>query len=125
MSYKSPIEFFQTDPFFEHVRDEMDNMIYRAVVHADVNVDREELIKALEYDRGQYEKGYADGLAYKPPVTTKADRIRSMTDEELADLLCDHACSCCPIVVCKGRIEVGRKACRKRWLDWLREEAET
>lgn len=26
-----------------------------------VKIDREELIKALRYDRGQYEKGYADG----------------------------------------------------------------
>ena len=26
-------------------------------------IDREELLKALMYDRGQYEKGYADGKA--------------------------------------------------------------
>ena len=26
-----------------------------------VKIEREELIKALRYDRGQYEKGYADG----------------------------------------------------------------
>lgn len=26
-----------------------------------LDVDREELLKALKYDRGQYEKGYADG----------------------------------------------------------------
>lgn len=87
MSYESPIKLFQTDPLVEQLRDETDNMIYRAVIHADVNVDREELIRALEYDRGQYEKGYADGLAYKPPIQTNADRIRAMTDEELANFL--------------------------------------
>ena len=27
-----------------------------------LDVDREELLKALKYDRGQYEKGYADGF---------------------------------------------------------------
>lgn len=27
------------------------------------HIDKEELVKALEYDRGQYEKGYADGRA--------------------------------------------------------------
>jgi hypothetical protein len=26
-----------------------------------INVDREELLNALQYDRGQYEKGYRDG----------------------------------------------------------------
>ena len=26
-----------------------------------LDVDRDELLKALQYDRGQYEKGYADG----------------------------------------------------------------
>lgn len=90
MSYESPIELFQTDPFVEQLRDETDNMILRAVVHADVNVDREELIKALEYDRGQYEKGYADGLAYKPPIQTNADSLRAMSDEELAEWLAQH-----------------------------------
>lgn len=120
MSYKSPIEFFQTDPFFEHVRDEMDNMIYRAVVHADVNVDKEELIKALEYDRGQYEKGYADGLAYKPPVTTNADRIQAMTNEEKASFLALIELTHFP----QRSITTEFEKSYDKWLDWLRQEVE-
>ena len=65
MSYESPIKLFHrlsSDWFIEHLRDETDNLICRAVANADVQVDKAELMKALEYDRGQYEKGYADGL---------------------------------------------------------------
>ena len=39
------------------------NEIYRAVQNVGINVDKEELLKALKYDRGQYEKGFDDGFA--------------------------------------------------------------
>lgn len=29
---------------------------------SDINVDKEELLKALIYDRGQYDKGYEDAM---------------------------------------------------------------
>lgn len=38
-----------------------DDMVFRAVEEVGIEVDRDELIKALAYDRGQYEKGYGDG----------------------------------------------------------------
>ncbi len=40
-----------------------ENEVYKAVQDVHVEVDRDELIKALQYDRGQYEKGFADGRA--------------------------------------------------------------
>ena len=57
---------------------------------------------------------------------TNADKIRAMTDEELASLLCDYACMACPIgeLDCEGRMEIGHDACWKRWLDWLQKEAD-
>lgn len=55
MSYQSPIELIQTQ-MEERIRDK----IYEAVVSVGVNVDKEELLKALAYDRCQYQKGYAD-----------------------------------------------------------------
>ena len=58
--YQSPIKLVSTDPVIETIKTKTDEMIYRAVTHADVQVDRDELIKALQYDRGQYQKGYAD-----------------------------------------------------------------
>ena len=55
MSYESPIEMIMGQ-----MRTEVDGEIFKAVQDIGVNVDREELLKALRYDRGQYEKGYAD-----------------------------------------------------------------
>ena len=56
---------------------------------------------------------------FKPQ--TNADRIRAMTDEELAHLLHDHSCSLCPLnYKCDGRVEVGRKKCKEYWLRWLK-----
>ena len=48
-------------------------------------VNKEELIKALAYDRNQYEKGFRDGMGYMPSPITRGDLIRRMTDEELAN----------------------------------------
>ena len=51
--YKSPIEIIMGQMRMEH-----ENEIYRAVQSYGVNVDKEELIRALQYDRGQFEAGY-------------------------------------------------------------------
>ena len=55
---------------------------------------------------------------------TNGDKIRAMTDEELAEWECDRACFLCPIVDCAGRIEAGQEKCKQRWLDWLKQEVE-
>lgn len=56
--YRSPIEIT-----YGQMQMQIDNDIVRAVQSYNVNVDREELIRALQYDRNQYEKGYMDGKA--------------------------------------------------------------
>jgi len=50
---------------------------------------------------------------------TNADRIRAMTDEELAEFMTDDFCELlCPgVYLCNGK-------CNKRMLEWLKEEAE-
>ena len=55
MSYRSPIEVIQTQ-----MRNQIEGEIYKAVMNVGVNVDKEELLKALRYDREQYQKGYKD-----------------------------------------------------------------
>ena len=55
--YKSPIEIMQ-----EHMRFQMDDDIYKAVLNYGINVDKEELLRALKYDRLQYDNGYRDGI---------------------------------------------------------------
>lgn len=41
---------------------EIDNGVYKAVCQIGIRVDKEELLRALQYDRGQYDKGFADGV---------------------------------------------------------------
>lgn len=55
--YKSPIELI-----YQGVEMKIEKGILKAVHKQDIIVDRDELIRALEYDRGQYEKGYADAM---------------------------------------------------------------
>lgn len=55
--YKSPIEIIA-----EQIKTNYEDAIYSAVQNVVINVDREELLKALEYDRGQYEKGYNEAI---------------------------------------------------------------
>ena len=61
--YNSPIEIVQST--IDQVRTEIvakqDEYIYQTVLQTGVNVDKAELIKALVYDRDQYEQGYIDG----------------------------------------------------------------
>lgn len=42
------------------MRNLIESEIYKAVMNVGVNVDKEELVKALQYDREQYQKGYKD-----------------------------------------------------------------
>jgi hypothetical protein len=75
--YKSPIKLIRADTLFSSTRSieeeiaekmakpiaiEIDNYILESVRRVDVSVDREELLKALAYDRQQYNKGFQDGV---------------------------------------------------------------
>lgn len=55
MSYQSPITLFQTQ-----MQSKIEEEIYQAIMKVGVDVDKEELLKALAYDRNQYQKGYDD-----------------------------------------------------------------
>ena len=60
MSYLSPIEVV-TEPLNRAFETSIENDIYKAVLNYGISVDKEELIKALRYDRDQYTKGFVDG----------------------------------------------------------------
>ncbi len=57
--YESPIELIISEIQTKLV-EEKERRILKGVQNIGINVDKDELIKALAYDRGQYEKGYAD-----------------------------------------------------------------
>ena len=54
--YKSPIELMRTQ-----IETDFENQIITAVARTGIRVDKHELIKALQYDRNQYDKGFDDG----------------------------------------------------------------
>lgn len=60
--YESPIDI--TEDFYNkiarEVGEDFDNKLYLAIKHV-VNIDKDELLKALAYDRNQYDVGYKNG----------------------------------------------------------------
>lgn len=55
--YQSPIEIIT-----KKMRTQFEDNVFKAIQDYGIVVDKEELIKALQYDRAQYAKGYADGM---------------------------------------------------------------
>ena len=64
--YKSPITIIEStiDSFTKSIIKQKDDAVFAEIQHSfGVDLDRDELIRALKNDRDQYEKGYADGKA--------------------------------------------------------------
>lgn len=62
--YESPIKIIEStlDSFCKAIIKQRDNAIFAEIQSSfGVDVDKAELLRALRYDRNQYEKGYADG----------------------------------------------------------------
>ena len=66
--YESPIKVFQGN-----LEMQFDGEILKAVQRADITVDRDELIRALRYDREQYQKGFDDARKGAVPVVRCED----------------------------------------------------
>ena len=61
--YEPPIEILKcVENSIKKENEFIENEVYSRILKVGVNVDKEELIKALQYDREQYNKGYADGF---------------------------------------------------------------
>lgn len=61
----------------------------------------------------------------KAQAKTNADRIRAMTDEELAVWIAETShCSDWCILNEKCKSKLDNEACPNVWLEWLREESE-
>ena len=74
--YETPIKLMQRQL---EIREE--NGILNAIKEVGVVVDKEELIKALQYDRGQYDKGYSDG------IKEFVERFDVAIDEKIGDAI--------------------------------------
>ena len=64
--YKSPITIIEStiDAFSKTIIEQRENAIFAKIQDSfGVDLDKHELLRALQYDRDQYAKGYADGKA--------------------------------------------------------------
>lgn len=77
-NWESPIQVIQ-----KQMQLQQEEQIMKAIQEVGVVVDKEELIRCMQYDRGQYSKGYEQG---------KADAIKEvmtmMHEHEIVD--CDN-----------------------------------
>ena len=81
MSYQSPI-----DLIIGQMNLSLEGEICKAVQNVGVNVDKEELLKALQYDRGQYQKGYKD----RDSEIVRCEECKHYENCEVNDLLLNH-----------------------------------
>lgn len=59
MNYESPITIMMKQ-IQNQIINQAENGIFKAVQDVGIFVDKDELVRALKYDRHQYEKGYRD-----------------------------------------------------------------
>ena len=76
--YKPPIHLL-----YGEIETQIENEILKATQKVGVIVDKEELLKALLYDRGQYEKGYSAGY-----LKGKKETIDVLAKELLEEFTC-------------------------------------
>lgn len=60
--YESPVTIY-TQEINRQMNEHLEESVFRITRAYGIDVNKEELLKALAYDRGQYEKGYEDGRA--------------------------------------------------------------
>ena len=61
--YESPITIIEQKILIEQKKQLKNALMYEIRTNYQIDVDKDELIRALQYDREQYEKGYQDGKA--------------------------------------------------------------
>ena len=84
--YESPIKVSFEDRLKESLINEEEKAII-GEVRMFVDVDKDELVKALAYDRGQYEKGYKDGYdkGVEDGVNKMFEKMKELLAERGAD----------------------------------------
>ncbi len=58
--YESPINIIESA--VTELQKQQEEGVFRLIRNYGITVDRDELLKALAYDRNQYDKGYDDGV---------------------------------------------------------------
>lgn len=85
--YESPITIIEstTDSLMKAIIKQRDDAIFAEIQSSfGVALDREELIRALQYDRDQYNKGYADGKRDAMEELVRCKDCKGWCSEEIA-----------------------------------------
>lgn len=82
--YESPIYLYTKE-----IQHKLEGDILTVLHSHGISVDKDELIKALQYDRMQYDAGYADGLRYanKTAITIFAEQVKMLFYEEFDEII--------------------------------------
>lgn len=75
MAYESPINLIMQDINYKYEQN-----VLTAIQNIGVEVNKDELIKALAYDRQQYERGYQEG--YAQAVTDLISQFTSIREDQ-------------------------------------------
>lgn len=90
--YESPIELIAGQ-----IETKIENDVMSAVQRYGINVDKDELIKALNYDRQQYAKGLNDAISVLKPKCKYLTKCMAYPDSrEYCDwcTLHEEVCTC-------------------------------
>lgn len=83
--YNSPIFVYMRslDKMQMEIKADFDNNVWKAVIEYGVHVNKEDLLRALAYDRDQYKQGYANGVVvgYQKGLASRWISV----DEEMPD----------------------------------------
>lgn len=91
--YESPIKVLQ-----QQMETQLENDILTVVARHGIDVDKEELIKALKYDRDQYDKGFEEG--YRKGIEDLIERIREPISALENGSVCPDGMKCPELVPC-------------------------
>ena len=84
MSYISPIEIA------DRMTSQLEEDVINVILSYGIEVDKDELIKALSYDRKQYEKGFADGQR----AGERKVNVKRVSYKDTMEYESDGECSC-------------------------------
>lgn len=81
--WESPIQMI-TDDTIKDLVQKQDEWIMESVHRVGFNIDKDELMKALNYDRDQYEKGYADGRLARDSEIVRCKDCKHLSADRIA-----------------------------------------
>ena len=88
--YESPIKIIESamDSCYKSlVKEKEDAIIFEVKRSLGVDIDKSELLQALQYDRNQYDKGYDDG---KRDAMDELVRCKDCTEWDETEQECKH-----------------------------------